>query len=1340
VSIWYINIPDLQAGFELQMISKNPDTYSDSVSLTSYVKKGVKFMEMMTMFDQLCDTDEAKLKKRISDITGAKRITEQMRADFKLILSGGEIDDDLLKKAYEDECDHERFLPKIHRKSTGEKLKNAARVVRGGKERSLSRSSDGITKSVKISGSQCHISEQMDEEEIFEGELTKILINASNRMQNGLFLFTPGTGIGKSFSAAEFFVDMWWKGRSLVFATALKSNLEDPKKDMLKAARRRFSDDVYAQFKESIIIFKPAEDAWATFLGKYNSDHRAAVMKIAKKTLNELGTLEWESFERVVHACDQYTWNKKHDVGDIIKDTFIREEQNFRRLIKHRISNIANEIMEAADEDITISKHDARAHAIQEFGLKNPWFYDLYPLSKIWQEHEGRKSVMLCSISKTAFPADDMLNPSGYLFSKIASMGGIVVIDEIDQSKAVYRNHLISDRPCDMKMLASILWDSFNENTFREILHSFRNEEKKKQLLDILAKAEDIRNGIRDDYGDIDPLIEWAPRCSAEMARRSNFIIGTSYRQFTNENLSIHKNERGTGIIDFYDDEFDTYKDRLDVYMARVETYVKFFFDVAPIFLGALAAKRGFENRFLPENVNSYLALCGFIKGTQLFNYAYSRISRMSGTKIVDIPYNSIYNRGISLTAPGQDQNASETSPIYSLVIDTSPEAILATMASTCLVIGMSATGDIETTIDNYNFDWLKDAGIRIERLTEENRQIIIEVQHRRFEKLDEVAFDCDSISGLQNPDIDLDYSILCVADEITGRGDLDDNWTRSEAQALRCMFGAFQTFCNNDHYAGFAFMHRFYGEKSDTPGSMEIETHLREIFDNIGANNDVTILFVDARNIYSKKEIAHEILASGGRVFIVTTFQSGSTGQNFQYGIPKGTEFIRVASDGYREDDDMIDFDFVYLSEPTNIFPVKDNEKVEAGQPFTKLQALQAFLVEELHSHAEISHRERQRLHSDIMSRKTISLARQKEIPSITGSVILRYIQAVGRTDRTVNKRNRVGYYFADSCVNRCNMQYIRMFAENSVLNPFAKRLMYCLADKCSESGINASLDREEKKLSLRAYYTGSVFNSSFGEISRDNLWDEEKILWRETEAAFSLKNPVAQASDFDCEEAKQFGIEYHYLPVKKAWYRYGYKEGVGDIEISLTPKDGFTHISSERTNLDTLMLCPQIKEFFEEKGYATKWPEEREYIMSPALMINLYMGMVGEAAFDALMHPLLNLQREKSLKIYELFDFFVSRVGIDVKNFTPEIYSDENVLLDMGVKNYSEKVEYKLNRTGYTAAVYVNMVDDGRHGVYHLDIAGRPVLVVCGIVDRAGIVNRERIIEIEKFIRKYS
>lgn len=123
--------------------------------------------------------------------------------------------------------------------------------------------------------------------------------------------------------------------------------------------------------------------------------------------------------------------------------------------------------------------------------------------------------------------------------------------------------------------------------------------------------------------------------------------------------------------------------------------------------------------------------------------------------------------------------------------------------------------------------------------------------------------------------------------------------------------------------------------------------------------------------------------------------------------------------------------------------------------------------------------------------------------------------------------------------------------------------------------------------------------------------------------------------------------------------------------------------------SGLPVLMKNPQVRQHFEQQGFAMDWADG-QWLMNPAAFFNLYKGALGEEGIRALLQHVGFVIEPLPTPVYEVFDFIVSlpsggrRIAVDAKHWS--IAGD--------IENHADKIRKLREATGIEHVAYVNLL----------------------------------------------
>ena len=460
------------------------------------------------------------------------------------------------------------------------------------------------------------------------------------------------------------------------------------------------------------------------------------------------------------------------------------------------------------------------------------------------------------------------------------------------------------------------------------------------------------------------------------------------------------------------------------------------------------------------------------------------------------------------------------------------------------------------------------------------------------------------------------------------------------------------------------------------------------------------------------------------GKLCLVSAYASISAGVNYKFRII-GNE-CPYRGYVYPGEVPTMDWNCVYLEKPMNYTPVEKDDKISGK--FHDFNIGLMWLTSRWLAEGLMSARA---VHSLVASTSQLNdiryLDNRFNNPLERASFMLSILeQAVGRIVRTNNKGRKTKIFWDMNILSQPMCEYkdadkayspeFEAFLEavRSASTPTAADL-FKLPDRTEEA------DNMSRKLMVKIDYRMKQGRAA-RTLNRLEISDEESHVQEMLADAklFLLRNPTIDSA---CGLPR--GMD-NILPELAECYR----ESVGR-------KPEYTYgniaINEGYTRLDVFMRVPCIRQFFEEKGYATSW-REGDYIMQPSAVQQLYMGEVGEQAFLAILRSCAGVEMEKlPRQLWEHADFLYGRLAFDVKNYNPT----EPYVGDMAVgPHFADKVA-ALQRDLFVVQMlpYPHLKSFEQYHDWGVD--GHRLYEVNGIIDTNGNIIHKNVEKIIGFIR---
>lgn len=246
-------------------------------------------------------------------------------------------------------------------------------------------------------------------------------------------------------------------------------------------------------------------------------------------------------------------------------------------------------------------------------------------------------------------------------------------------------------------------------------------------------------------------------------------------------------------------------------------------------------------------------------------------------------------------------------------------------------------------------------------------------------------------------------------------------------------------------------------------------------------------------------------------------------------------------------------------------------------------------------------------------------------------------------------------------------------------MLNPEFVRIVECGKEirKGQKPQDNTVLKLENKASQLSSRHVQRINYLMRG-------WTSEKIeVWKELRE-LCLKYPTISKENYE-----QYSWLYLQAPKKISGYSYSQED---DYQKNIMVKfdDSMPQkVSEEDARLQEILEIPEIKAYFEEKGYATEFTSS-EYLLTPPMFNNIYKGALGEVAGKYILEKFLGCElQEVSEDVFEFFDF---KIGDDV--YVDFKHWKDTMIVD--AKKAKEKIIQKLNACNGKRAVIINILYD--------------------------------------------
>lgn len=1127
--------------------------------------------------------------------------------------------------------------------------------------------------------------------------MIEILNNHCNA-ENGLLLFDPPTGSGKTYNVLRWIFENYEKhcvdGKKIFFVTNLKKNLpyeelkinHFQKNDKLK----EFDRSVLFINSNSEFVIDNFKDAMKDVDPYFK---KLSVYKKLKKQVEQ------------IHNLEKATGLKEFQ--EMLKDDLrTKYEPEFREKIELYLKeNYPNK--------------RARLTAIRnEIGLR--WIGNLYP-----SVYSSKKKIFFLSMDKFYAQNSTIVEPSYHFINHEITKDATIFIDEIDATKDRLLDKIIKkgkSQKVDYIHLFEVIHWALSNNSLPTVFLE-HSEERQKQI-DRGITSLDLRNiekNLKEKADEIERIYKVSLslktiKDSSDSRQRNLLFHDFQYHAVYRNNkryIAINVDENAkVNHLSFQDEQPASRKNDLVILLNSIKGYVRYFEgavkNLAMNYREVLNERR--SNRGKAENdFNFDRALSSVIEEFRLegkykrfiMDNILSEREKVSNTSKKDLLHYdfSIYENGFRYFNFIDDEEHESITKTFIYNFSNTPEKFLLKLAERAKVIGISATANIETVVGNYDIAYLKrQLGTSFFELSEEEKLSLknqFDVQNENYKDVTihtQWFSNYETGDDIRNGFIDL-LGDAELADEVIGKIINQRDYIKNRYLRIACVFKRFVE--QDDINALLCLLNK---EPKLRNWDLDI-ARLSEIFDYIIRNEkkesifkiendakenvyDVSNSFVilNSQNFEEKKGELKKRLESGQKIFIISMYQTIGAGQNLQYNAPDLSDLIDVTGpNGTSYNDKETDINAIYLDKPTHLIQLitKDLKTegfirylfqleflLEAGRISMKqLKAQVTSAFQHLHASPNTSYipfSDKSFLYNDFNIRQHYS----KYI-----------IQAIGRICRTNLKSSNI-YVYADKDIQK----HIADFdVDNSlVLNEFKALVCSCHKSAIINDKVNPYVNRamltNKRTLSLIKRYVKRQWDWSDIEISK----------WQELRQR-ALKFPV-----LSLEQAKQNkGILDVYIDLPKVQNKYSYEQ-TGDFkEVKFDFNNQLSNkVSAKSARLYELLSIPGVKDFFETQQYATDF-KMGLFMISPVFFQNVYKGALGEEVGRYIFENHLGIKLEElPEEHYELFDFKIENTSIFIDFKHWQEYSN------FEASEMKNKISKKLNTVSGSKAIIINIL----------------------------------------------
>ena len=1106
--------------------------------------------------------------------------------------------------------------------------------------------------------------------------MKQILNNYCNK-ENGLLLFDPPTGSGKTYNVLSWiynnYKDFCKENRKIFFVTNLKKNLPDQK----------LKNDFFIPNKELEDFEK-----YVTFLDS-NADCLVKRFEQVESSIND-----YFKNSKIFYSIKSNVYEiNKHQSKSDLKTYVTKLNEELRNDLEPKFRRSIEKFLKE-----NYPNKQERIKAIQtDKNLK--WIGELYPAV-----FSSKKKIFFLSIDKFYHKNSTLVEPSYSFLENDITKNAIIFIDEFDATKDNILNNIIEkgkkQRIDFIHLFTEIYW-ALSKNVLPQkfITHSEKREElieKKYGLaLDdiqktLLEKAEEIvqkyhldfsfkttnnnddnvnqRNLLFHDfqYHSVYRNDKKFIRLNPNKFDKINEIIFESERPQTGENIVSLLNQI-KGFINYFSGVIksiaENYQQLEEQERKSNPRRTEFTFDLA---ISTVIEEFGLETKhknYLIDNILSARERPRSKKdGSYELNY--------------DL---SIYENGFRYYDFVDDDSHQSKTKAFIYNFQNTPEKFILKLAEKAKVIGISATALIETVTGNYDIKYFKrQLGNKFIELTKKEKQQLKDTFNKQNKHYDKVKINTEWVNFTNSNEVEkinIEFEKLFENKELANDviGDLkaiNPNSTDYHFNRYLKIGYCFKQFLLKEDIKGFLCLLNKEPKWNDKGLNLkalhkifeyliEDTTKTQNLFlndkDEFEIKNSYTI--INSNDFDNKKQSFITQLESGKKVFIISMYQTMGAGQNLQFISPNPDKLINVKDENSENWNiqNETDINAIYLDKPTHIIQKIDLNLNEEG--FIKYLFQLEFLAQVgLISIKQLNHQVTIAFKHLLASFNTTI---KPESPNngflykdfnIKQHFAKYIIQAIGRICRTNLKSPNI-YIYADSELDNliCDFDVDNKL----VLNEF-KELV-----KSSREKIQQENDKDSKLKNIANVTNRKVHAKIRKFISPDWSWKEKQKEEWENLREMCLRFPTISENEIDKFNLNRILDLYIELPKENDKYYFSLynDEEYNDyqnVEIDFDKSIG-SEVSSSSVRLNKLLKISGVEAFFKTKNWATDFTLNK-YILPPVLFNNIYKGALGEQIGKFIFEKHLKIELEElPLENYELFDYKIKDLNtyIDFKHW---------------------------------------------------------------------------------------
>lgn len=1172
----------------------------------------------------------------------------------------------------------------------------------------------------------------------------------------GLFLLDPVTGFGKTYEAIETIYQRVFCSNNpldgtILYVTPLLKNLND----VYDGLRKRIGDEEL--FSSYVMIIKSNYDCLADAFNAL-AEMRFSETVIPKQIVE---SKVYKQLKYSFHLYEKLSKEKEKDAAEKVREEIASKlDSDFRSEI-YAYFRKKTEPQKSEEQENKKKERAEELKQVDDFLKEEPWVLRFYPHTTY------RKSkVVLMSFAKfirrIGTPFDN-----AEIIDCFAEGDSVVILDEFDATKKAYLSELLKNRIYfDAIRYFTMLYSRLKTHKFKAIdMESFGFRLLCREAEAIFSKYHLDCNYISSK----DQETSYLPQKQKILFHDNYYFSPVKDGAFGRYINAFHSPKKEINEI-FYSKTAQTSRDGMEkMDLPSLLSRMNYFFKDFQGFVAKSAeeyaprqneirkkksqGKPSIRELSLDEARSTIYYDFGLDPKTDrdFLEYLKFAVDKRRGKKfhrkkkgrpvIFDFAF---YNKGFRYYAFKDDDSNNEITIFGFAAINRTPEKELLQVCDNYKVIGLSATALTPSFYTNYNLEFLsRELGDALFVLPEEKREEIKNQMKERFRAYREPIVvngrSCKVdvvLNVIREPKEDLKQRLLSLYLPQSRKA------VAAKYESLRIALRDYPR-GNQEYYL------RRYVDIFEAMQYFFAHTEIRSLLclsmpsvGNEACFSEATFeeWFDDLRELYEEPEANYVVLRadgyanakkrietlveSGGRVFVMSSYATVGTGQNFTFKIPANDrENVFCITECSPEDarGRTKDFDAIFLGEMTNQLVNDIGE--DAAEEIAAL-----YEITEHYNEGNIGFYEHIEAIGDVFSHsfpyRNQSALRASSAVRIGNTANV--LQAVGRITRTFCKKRQIHILVTEALLDQLDVSYLKV----EQLSPeMAAIVAECKKQQGSPTG---EMDRR-RELNLMSVRTAE-FNECVQQMTHGG-WTAEKYAIYGQWNDFIFKNPTPSIDEVPLE----FRHAYISDLGGRGKYYYRFHQENGNYEISFEPLPGYNFtVDEEQSKLSLLMSYPGAREHLEEKGCATSF-SQGGMMLNPVAYRNLYKGRLGEEGCKFIVTRefmlrgyTIRFQQIENLTVFETFDFELAPgVFVDAKNWNDTFLKPEKAEL--------QKLWKKMEATNAKIVFYINLSSEYEKVVAHQFPGEKKVYFVPRLLKPTGEVDKNIIKKLLEEMKRY-